>query len=76
MIKTKVVLDTKEIVEIQKKEGDAYLVKNKKGEESSVTIDQIEKCLDSELHPISCPMILHISSKKGTLRKTQKRRTS
>jgi hypothetical protein len=72
VIKTIVLLDNKEIVEIQKKEGKKYLVKNDKDEEYSITIDQVEKCLDSDLKPISCPMIMNISlnSRKKTMRKS------
>jgi len=71
-IKTIVLLDNKEIVEIQKKDGKKYIVKNDKDKEYSITIDEIEKCLDSDLKPISCPMIMNISlnSRRKTMRKS------
>jgi len=79
VIKTMVLLDNNEIVEIQKKEGDNYYVKNDMGKKYSVDIGQIEKCLDAELNQISCPMIMHASSRKvkrakrKMQRKTQKK---
>jgi hypothetical protein len=73
VIKTIVVLDTNETVEIQKREGSHYHVKNKEGKKSVVTIRQIEKCLDSELNHISCPMIMYLSLRgKRTTRKKSK----
>lgn len=71
VIKTLVLLDNDEIAEVQKKEGDKYYVKNKT-KEYSVNINQIEKCLDSELNQISCPMIMHFSSRGG--KRTRKMR--
>jgi hypothetical protein len=73
VIKTIVVLDTNETVEIQKREGSQYHVKNKEGKKSVVSIRQIEKCLDSESNPISCPMIMYLSIRdKRTTRKKSK----
>ena len=75
IIKTRVLLDNKEIAEIQKKEGDKYIVKNNKGKEYSVNIHQIENCLDSDSNQISCPMIMDIGTKGGRRkRRTIKRR--
>jgi fructose/tagatose bisphosphate aldolase len=65
VIQTTVVLDTGEIVEIQKKEGENYHVKNKEGTDSVIKIHQIKQCLDSELNPVACPMILQISFHGG-----------
>jgi hypothetical protein len=72
IIKTIVVLDTNDIVEIQKKNSKFYLVKNNRGKTYAVTINQIEKCLDEESNQISCPMIMNIGSSGGK-RKTHKR---
>ena len=71
IIKTIVLLDNGETVEIQKKTGDKYSVKNKSGKEYSVTIEQIEKCFDSDGNQISCPMIMKIP--KARKRKTSKK---
>jgi len=66
VIKTTVVLDNGDIVEIQKKEGEHYHVKNKEGNESIIKIHQIKQCLDSHLNPLpACPMILPISFHGG-----------
>lgn len=76
VIKTKLVLDNDETVEIQKKEGGQYHVKNKEGKEYVININQIEKCLDSELNQISCPMIMDLSlpdKKKNTQKKSKKK---
>jgi hypothetical protein len=72
IINTLILLDNKEIVEIQRKEGDDYYVKNKKGKVYSIKINQIEKCLNSELNQIPCPMIMYIKGRGGK-RKTLKR---
>jgi hypothetical protein len=73
LIKTIVLLDNDEIAEIQKKEGEKYYVKNNEGINYTVNINQIEKCLDSELNPIPCPMIMNASSgMKNTKKKTRK----
>ena len=75
IIKTHVLLDNKEIVEIQKKDGDKYIVKNNKGAEYSIHIRQIEKCLDADSNQLSCPMIMDIHAKGGRRkRRTLKRR--
>ena len=74
IIKTRVLLDNKEVAEIQKKEGDKYIVKNNKGELYSINIHQIEHCLDADSNQISCPMIMDIGTKGGR-RKRSKRRT-
>ena len=71
IIKTVVLLDNGETVEIQKKTGDKYSVKNKSGKEYSVTIEQIERCFDSDGKQISCPMIMKIP--KARKRKTSKK---
>ena len=68
VIKTTVLLDDNQIGQIQKKEGDKYYVKDK---EHPIKISQIEKCLDSDLKQISCPMIMHFSASGG--KKTRKR---
>ena len=68
IIKTRVLLDTKEIVEIQKKEGkegDTYIVRNDKGKTYSIKINQIEQCLDAESNQLSCPMIMELGTKGG-----------
>jgi hypothetical protein len=66
VIKTIVVLDNGDIVEIQKKEGEHYHVKNMDGVKSVIDIHQIKQCLDSELHPLpACPMILQLSFHRG-----------
>jgi hypothetical protein len=65
IIKTIVLLNNKEIVEIQKRDGDKYYVKNNKDQLRIVDINQIEKCFDSELNQIECPMIMNISSSGG-----------
>ena len=80
VIKTIVLLDNNEIVEIQKKSGDKYYVKNDNKKEYVVNINQIEKCLDSELNQISCPMIKYLSlirsgRKKKKTRKSIKKKT-
>jgi hypothetical protein len=67
IINTQVLLDNKEIVEIQKRRGEKYYVKNKRGAKYSVNINEINKCLDGELNEISCPMIM--SLKNNTTRK-------
>ena len=72
IINTMVLLDNNEIVEIQKKDGDKYIVKNNKDKEYSINIDQIEKCLDSKLNQISCPMIMDISLSGGYYNKYNK----
>lgn len=77
LIKTMLLLDNKEIVELQKRDGDKYYVQNDKGKEYIINIKQIEQCLDSDLNQISCPMIMYISAgggkkKKGTLKKSRK----
>jgi hypothetical protein len=64
-------LDNKEIVEIQKKESDTYIVRNHKGKTYSIKINQIEQCLDAESNQLSCPMIMELG-KKGGKRKTRK----
>ena len=75
IIKTRVQLDNKEIAEIQKKEGDTYIVRNDKGKTYSIKINQIEHCLDADSNQISCPMIMDIGSKGGRRkRRTLKRR--
>jgi hypothetical protein len=71
IMKTVVLLDNGETVEIQKKTGDKYSVKNKSGKEYSITIEQIEKCFDSDGNQISCPMIMKIP--KARRRKTLKK---
>jgi hypothetical protein len=68
VIKTNVLLDTGERVELQKMVGDKYLAKNKEGTHL-VQIDQIEKCFDAEGKQLSCPMILYFKGKQGTRRK-------
>ena len=73
IIKTRVLLDTKEIVEIQKKESDTYIVRNDKGKTYSIKINQIEQCLDAESNQLSCPMIMELGTKGGK-RKTIKTR--
>jgi len=77
VIKTMVLLDNKEIVEIQKRDGEKYYVKNDEEKTYVVNIKQIEQCLDSELNQISCPMIMYISAgggqkKKGTQKKSRR----
>jgi hypothetical protein len=67
IIKTQVLLNNKENVEIQKRRGEKYYVKNKRGAKYSVNINEIDKCLDAELNEISCPMIM--SLKKNITRK-------
>jgi hypothetical protein len=74
LIKTRAILDTKETVEIQKKEGNTYYVKDDEGKTYSITIDKIEKCLDAESKQISCPMIM-MGAARRTRRKTQRKRT-
>lgn len=76
VIKTRVLLDTKEVVELQENKGDVYHVQNAKGEKYEINIGEIEKCLDAELQPISCPMIMHLSKTRGRKlpRKTRKTR--
>ena len=64
-MKTKVLLDNNKTVEIQKKHNDKYYVKNNTGEKYDININEIKSCLDSELNPISCPMIMNISLKGG-----------
>ena len=74
VIKTLVLLDNNEIAEIQKKEGSKYYVKTDI-KEYSVNISQIEKCLDSDLNQISCPMIMYLSTKRkknNTKKKSKK----
>jgi hypothetical protein len=66
VIKTMLLLDNNETVEVQKKEGDKYKVKNDNGKEYIVSINEIDRCLDSELNPISCPMIMHVNTRKKT----------
>ena len=73
IIKTRVLLDNKEIVEIQKKESDTYIVRNDKGKTYSIKINQIEQCLDAESNQLSCPMIMELGTKGGK-RKTIKTR--
>jgi len=57
IIKTRVVFDSGKIGEIQKKEGDTYIVTSE-GKEVRLKIDQIDQCLGIDSTPISCPMIL------------------
>jgi GNAT superfamily N-acetyltransferase len=71
-MKTMVLLDNKEKVEIQKRHGDTYYVKNNKGEQSKINIDQIERCFDSESNLISCPMIMNIKTSRGRTRRNKK----
>jgi hypothetical protein len=68
LIKTTVLLDNGETVEIHKKEGDKYYGKDN---DRPIKISQIEKCLNSELKQISCPMIMYFSLTGG--KKTRKR---
>jgi hypothetical protein len=74
VIKTKVLLENNEVVEIQGKKGDKYYVRNNNGNEYPVKINQIEKCLDSELNPMSCPMIIYaaLSGSGRTKNRTRK----
>ena len=74
IIKTSILLDTGKRVEIQSMDGDKYIVKDKSGNVSSVSIDQIEKCYDSKSHQLSCPMIMSIRRSGGN--KTRKRKRS
>jgi hypothetical protein len=69
IIKTTVLLDTNEIVEIQKKENGKYYVKNTTDDIYPIHIGQIEKCFDSDLNQVSCPMIMHISKRARKTRK-------
>lgn len=73
IIKTNVLLDTGKKAEIQSMDGDKYVVKDRSGKVSSVSIDQIEKCYDSKSHQLSCPMIMPIKA-GGNKRKTRRRR--
>jgi len=73
-IKTTVLLNNNEIVKIQKKDGNKYYVKNEEGKEYIANINQIEKCFDSELNQISCPMIMNISISIGKTRKKSNRK--
>jgi GNAT superfamily N-acetyltransferase len=75
IMKTKVLLDNKDVAEIQGKKGDVYYVENKKGDKYEINIERIEKCLDAKLNPISCPMIMYLSSNGGK-RKTRKARVT
>ena len=70
--KTRLLLDNNEVVEIQKNKGDIYRVKNTKGEKYNINIGNIEKCLDADLQPISCPMIMYLSLTTRKTRKTLK----
>jgi hypothetical protein len=70
VMKTRVVLDTNDKAEIQKKEGNRYRVKNTAGEIYTIELGQIEKCLDADSKQISCPMIMALS------RRRTRRRTS
>jgi hypothetical protein len=73
IIKTMVLLDNKEKAEIQKRNGNTYYVKNDRGEQYKINIDQIEQCFDSESNPISCPMIMNIKMKTdGGRRRTRR----
>jgi len=75
IINTRVLLDNKEVAEIQKKEGDTYIVRNDKGKTYSIKINQIENCLDAESNQLSCPMIMDIGTKGGRRKsRTLKRR--
>jgi hypothetical protein len=74
LIKTRAILDTKEAVEIQKKEGNTYYVKDDEGKTYSISIDNIEKCLDADSKQISCPMIMMAAARR-TRRKTQRKRS-
>ena len=69
LMNTKVLLDNGEIAEIQGKAGLEYTVKNMAGSTYIVKINQIEKCLDADSNPISCPMIIEVN---GGRRKTRK----
>jgi hypothetical protein len=73
IMKTSVLVDNNKIVEIQRKEGSTYSVKDDDGKEYTVGIDQIEKCFDAKLNPIPCPMIMNISVKGGHTRRKRKR---
>ena len=72
IMKTMVLLDTKEKVEIQKKTGNTYYVKNHRGEQYDINIDQIEQCFDSESNAISCPMMLNLNTDKERRRTRRK----
>ncbi len=72
IMKTMVLLDNKEKVEIQKRIGNTYYVKNSKGEQYKINIDQIERCFDSESNFISCPMIMNIKTSRGRTRRNKK----
>jgi GNAT superfamily N-acetyltransferase len=74
IIKTIVLLDNKEKVEIQKRNGDTYYVKNDRGEQYKINIDQIEQCFDSESNPLSCPMIMNMKMKTDGGRRRRTRR--
>jgi len=74
IFKTIVLLDNGEKVEIQKKVGNKYSVKNKEGETYNIGIDQIQKCYNGSKQ-ISCPMIMHFKKTK-TRTKTRKNRSN
>jgi len=76
VIKTIVLLDNNDTVEVQKREGEKYIVKNNDGKEYFVIISQIEKCLDSDLNPIPCPMIMNIALAGGLIKKRKTRKNS
>jgi GNAT superfamily N-acetyltransferase len=72
IMKTVVLLDNKEKVEIQKRNGNTYYVTNDRGEQSKINIDQIERCFDSESNFISCPMIMNMKMKTDGGRRTRR----
>jgi len=75
IIKTRVLLDTGDTVEIQKKEGSEYRVKDDKGKEYTILSKQIEKCFDAESNEISCPMYMSLSATGGKRTKKTRRKT-
>ena len=49
-------------------------VKNDRGEQYKINIDQIEQCFDSESNPLSCPMIMNMKMKTDGGRRRRTRR--
>ena len=75
VINTRVILDTKEKLEIQKRVGDTYHVTDDEGKTNTIDIGQIEQCLDAESKQISCPMIMAKRAHRRTRRKSRGRKT-